>query len=291
MVNGEPITQQEVNFALAPQLQELQAGRDRLSFEAALNEARTETLNDLIDNKLIIQEFNRRGAEIPDRAIDEEIERIIRTRFNGDRGKFAKDLEQSNLTQAGFRRVIRDQIIVREMRRVVLGLPDPPSPEDVQRAYREHDDQFRSEDFVLYRNLFVPLTSSVPGVTPESQRALIDDIRRQVIGGGDFAELARQHSSLTNAPDGGANPQRGSTEMVEWSREPIFSTPVGQVSPVVTRPEGYFLYYIENVQRGTKPPIDEIRDQLENIVREESQQIEYEEWMTRLRNQAQIRTN
>lgn len=288
-VNGEPITQQEINMALVGQLADLQRKFIGAELRRAVEQARVDTLRQLIDNKLILQAFAARGGTIPQREIDREVNRIINEHFDGNRQRFTEELSRAGRTLAGFSNGLRDQLIVREMRRAVLGLPDPPNPAAIEAAFRAHADEFRGESFIRYRQIFIPRESFEPGATEASQRALADEIHDRIEGGADFEALAKEYSRHSSGANGGLAPVRSRSELVEWIREPLFSTDVGQVTSVIEQPNGYYLFLVENIQLGELPPIDEVRDKLEDIVREESQKEEYEQWMARLRTDADIR--
>lgn len=288
-VNGVPVTQQEINMALAAQMGDLQRKFVGDELRQAMEGARVDSLRQLIDNQLILQAFKARGGSIPQREIDREVNRIITEHFNGDRQRFTDELSRAGRTMAGFSEGLRDQLIVREMRRAVLGMPDPPSPAAIEAAFRAHADEFRGESFIRYRQIFIPRESFEPGATPESQRALAHELHDRIEGGADFAELAKQYSRHASARQGGLAPVRSRTELVEWIQDPLFSTPVGQVTRVIDQPNGYYLFLVENIQLGELPPMAEVRDKLEDIVREESQKEEYEQWMGRLRADADIR--
>jgi len=75
----------------------------------------------------------------------------------------------------------------------------------------------------------------------EEARTQIDQIKQQLDQGGDFAELARQHSDCPSGKDGGDLGTFGRGQMVKPFEQAAFGLAVGDTSPVVETDFGYHL--------------------------------------------------
>ena len=69
----------------------------------------------------------------------------------------------------------------------------------------------------------------------------IQDLKAQVEGGADFAELAREHSDCPSGQDGGALGTFGRGQMVPEFENAAFALEAGGVSDVVETDFGYHL--------------------------------------------------
>lgn len=67
------------------------------------------------------------------------------------------------------------------------------------------------------------------------------ELKQQIAGGADFAELAKQHSSCPSGRQGGALGTFGPGQMVKEFDEVVFSAPVGEVQGPVKTQFGYHL--------------------------------------------------
>ena len=83
--------------------------------------------------------------------------------------------------------------------------------------------------------------------------AKAQDIRKQLLAGGDFAAIAKAESDDTaSGADGGSlGPAPDAGSIVPPLDQAVFSLPVGQISEPVKTPFGYHIIKVE--ERGAKP--------------------------------------
>jgi parvulin-like peptidyl-prolyl isomerase len=124
-----------------------------------------------------------------------------------------------------------------------------PTEEEVQLYYDEHkqSDYRRENGRQLFYVQFPKLPSQADTL---AARDKVADIYRQLLEGGDFAALAREHSQDTgSALNGGDLGFFGRGRMVPEFEEAAFTTPVGQISePIQTR---YGWHIIQPLERRT----------------------------------------
>lgn len=74
-----------------------------------------------------------------------------------------------------------------------------------------------------------------------------NDLKQQIAGGSEFADLAKQHSSCPSGQQGGALGTFSPGQMVKEFDEVVFSAPIGEVQGPVKTQFGYHL--VEVTQR------------------------------------------
>ena len=96
-VNGETLTVSDVMMNAVFMLRDPQwvAGRDH---DEALRAAYAESLEQLIDQKLIIAQYERGPFRLPSWLIDKRISEIVDSRFEGDRSRLLRELSQQHIT-------------------------------------------------------------------------------------------------------------------------------------------------------------------------------------------------
>jgi peptidyl-prolyl cis-trans isomerase C len=74
-----------------------------------------------------------------------------------------------------------------------------------------------------------------------STEAKCNELKQQIAGGADFAELAKANSSCPSGKEGGALGTFGPGQMVKEFDEVVFSAPVGEVQGPVKTQFGFHL--------------------------------------------------
>ena len=73
-----------------------------------------------------------------------------------------------------------------------------------------------------------------------------EDLKKQIEGGADFAELAQQHSKCPSGQQGGDLGTFSPGQMVKEFDEVVFSAPVGEVQGPVQTQFGFHLVEVTN---------------------------------------------
>ncbi len=140
---------------------------------------------------------------------------------------------------------------------------EPVTDQEVQDEYNWRASEFAVPEAVRARHLLLEVPEDA---TPEQEKAVrerIEKIREQILGGADFAELARKLSDDPGTRDKGGDLgffERG--RMVPAFEAAAFALEPGQVSEPVKTRFGYHLIQVEQHRPASQKSLDEVRDQL-----------------------------
>lgn len=166
IVNERVITYSEVKNYVQPLVAQL---RRDYSGDALVEKVRTtqvDALNRLIERALIIDEFKEKGYNIPEKIVDAQIEDFIANDFGGDRKAFVRTLQAQNMTLAQFRERERERVIVQAMLNQKTQREVVVSPYKIENYYREHTDDFKVDEQIKLRMIFVKKTPPPPAPVP-----------------------------------------------------------------------------------------------------------------------------
>lgn len=116
-VNGRVITKSEVAILLAP----IRARLDERfpeggpEHERLLKESQKDVLKELIDRRILIDQFNQPPVQIAPEEVQAEVQREIRDNYQGNADKLREALKASRMTVDGFRSLLRDRLIAKEL--------------------------------------------------------------------------------------------------------------------------------------------------------------------------------
>jgi peptidyl-prolyl cis-trans isomerase SurA len=292
-VNGRVITKNEVSFMLAPIYSQLlaQFPRGGPQFDKELKEAKSRIVQELVDRQIILDEFKKLGAVIKPHVIDDEVKRQVQELYNGDERKFREELKRSRLTMDGYRQMTREKMVVQAMRAQQFADAPPPLPNEIQNEYADMKRTIRdmSKDVVSFQKIFIPSSDPQdPSTTPDTQLQLAENLAKQLADGADFAELAKAHSKDAYAEQGGVQEDVPRTDLSPEFAAIIFDSPEGKiVGPLVDR-LGFTIVKPTKIQFGPAPPLDKVREIVEERVRKKKTSAQYEDWIEARRKKAMI---
>lgn len=292
-VNGSAITKNEVAFMLSPIYAQLttQFPRRGPEFERQFTEAREKILQELIDRRIILDEFKQVGASIRPYLIDEEVKRQIRELYNGDESLFREELKKSRMTMDGYREMTREKMVVQAMRAQQFSDAPPPLPNEIQNEYNEVNSTLRdvTKDNITFRKIFIPSADPEnPLATPDTQLALAEDITKQAKEGKSFEELAKTYSKDAFADLGGLQDNLPRTDLSPEFSAILFDAPENQVVGPLLDPRGFTLVMVLSKVLGPAPALSAVRPMIEERVRRKKTSEQYDRWIESRRKRAMI---
>ncbi|HXX27412.1 MAG TPA: peptidylprolyl isomerase [Terriglobales bacterium] len=167
-----------------------------------------------------------------------------------------------------------------------------PTAQEIQAYYDQHRDQYRSPEQVKVRHILIktPLPGPDGKVDPagvEQARKKAEDVLKQLKAGGDFAELAKKYSEDTaSAKEGGSLGwiERGRT--VPEFEKVAFSLPKGSTSDLVESSYGFHIIQVEDKQDAHVKTLEEVKAQIEPVLKHDKAVQAAEAKATALLNQA-----
>ena len=286
LVSDSVVTEFEVKQATAPAAELLfrQYRNDPTTLEKRYTAALVDNMEQLMVRQLLLHEYQQAGYSLPESIIDESIQSRIRDRW-GDRRTLTKSLQAEGRTYEGFRKQMRDQIIIDAMRSQFLGRDRFVSPRQIEAYYNEH-----LEDFALEQQIHLSMiVLNKMGGTNDPVPALAGELLQKIEQGESFGDLATTYS------DGSQRRQRGDWGWVDRSvlREDLaqvaFSLKPGEISEVIETDESCYIMRVEEVKDAHFKPLREVQNDIERTLQAQDRTERQEEWIERLKGKTFIR--
>ena len=295
VINSEAITYRDVLAQTQMEEDDLkiqqQAGKitddDK---KARINARRKTVLDSLVETRLIIQDYKKKGYNFPAYYFDREEKQRVRDQFGGDRQALVKTLEERGITMADWKKNIRETFIVQQMRQINAKRFITISPHMIEAYYQDHVRDFLQPDRVKLRMIYL-----APGSSPEVE-ATAKEVLAQLESGVDFAVLAKKYSDYNRAGGGLFMDQGGWAEREGLKgelAEVAFALRPGQSSGILSLPSAkgppaYYLLQVEEVKKATVTPLSSIRDAIEGTLQAAESEKVQKEWIDRLKRDAYI---
>lgn len=281
-VNDHVITVGEVMNQAAPMQKRLMSLYSGKELRQKLSEAYTNTLNSVIERRLILDSVDVTKMQIPKWYVDRRAEEIIRNTFGGDREELAKVLASDRTTFAEWREEIKEHILAYSIRNANVEQAVKVAPSEVKKYYEQNRGEFLKPPMVRLRMITLPASDT-------SAEENIIKIREEALKNDNFAELAKKHSKGLHASEGGdwgmISPSILRTELAEIA----LTMKPGEVSqPIVTADEIYLLK-VDDLSEQTFLPFEEAQAMIEHKFQKRQADDLYVQWIERLKQNAFVK--
>jgi len=248
VVEDEAIFQSDVEVAVKQYM--FQQRRTSLSAEEERSLAR-DVLKNLVNDKLVVAQAARLGVDIPFSTVEEEVTRAINENMEmlGGEAEFEAQMAREGFTVDELKKLYREQIRNRKLVEEVLRIEMTQRPPDISDQTLRDFYERRKEDMaprpavVQLKTIFVGFQSSTSASS--GARSRIDELRRDIVAGASFEDIAREHSEDPSASLGGDLGFLRPEDLREPGfRQAVETLEVGTISEPVLTTYGYHLIRI-----------------------------------------------
>lgn len=245
-------------------------------------------LDTLIERRLILKASVAKSVEIPEWVIDNQIREIVHNAFGGDMNRLEEELSRSRVPLTEYRNSVKEDILVRGMRQQMIDQFVFASPAAMKKEYECNSGRYQQVAKVSVRVILLKPGREGDGIPSLSTRWA--QIGEELAAGVSFAELAIRYSADSHAKDGGLwadiNPEEAFRPEIA---EVISKLDVGKVSNMIDLDGWGFIVKKESESKAKKLSFSEAYDMIAANVRNEAAKKAYDEWISRLKEDAYIK--
>ena len=260
-VGSEIITYGEIRESVAPFMQQLFQRYQGEELALQIQKAHLEAREVQIEEALLREEAKRLGLRLPERVIDEEVDRMIRERFENDLAQLSRALASQRMTFDEWREEIRGQITVRVYYSREVVRRAKVSSEAVRAAYRENKEDYFIPFKVKFRAILINKGTSDADREVKEQQAR--EVLQKLQDGADFAEVAREVSEGIRAEQGGAFPWSDLEDIRKELCPALVAVSAGKISDLIETDEEFYIVKVEERRTEGHVPFEDVKEQLE----------------------------
>ena len=253
---------------------------------------RKKILDELINQQLLIHEFNALGADIPQHAVNQRINKHIMDNYQGNEKAFRKQLKADGLSFDKFSKLTKERLIGQAMRAQHFNDAAPATPEEIRAEYNKHKDKLRdkSKDKIEFEKIYIPkIDENDLLATPETQLQKAEELIQRIKKGENFAELAKKHSTDGFQDVGGKQTNISRTDLSPAISSILFSEDVGKVLEPLADTNGYHIIRVTKKIPGPPVPLAKVKDAIEREVQNKKSSARFNNFIKRLRKKAIIK--
>jgi peptidyl-prolyl cis-trans isomerase D len=150
--------------------------------------------------------------------------------------------------------------------------------DELQSYYNQHRDQYRTPEQIKVSHIWIkmPLPGSdgkIDDKAVTAAQANAEDLLKQLKNGAKFEDVAKKYSEDTGSANvGGSLGWIGKSQMGAEFEKAASSLPKGQISGVVKTLDGFHIIRVDDKQDAHMKTLDEVKDQIEPILKQQKAQ-------------------
>lgn len=285
IVNTHVVTIQNVDQFAARALDAArrQYGLRPEQFLQRRTEIMRDSLEQLIERYLILDEFKNSGFNLPESLINDVVNDRIREEFY-DRATLMKTLRRAGETYEDYRNDQRDSFIIMQMTLKNVNQNVFISPRKIERYYQDNTNKFNVGESAKFRMIVIDKSKHARG---EPQK-IAEEVEAKLKEGADFAKLADEYSDDARRIKGGDRGwiENKDSDLRAELRTFVFTAAPGTVSGIIDLDGAIFIVKVEERKAGGMRTISEVRDEVEASLKNLEKERLRNQWIARLRKKS-----
>lgn len=286
-VNGVKFTQSQFDAEMKRKLAIIknQMPADRL--QKIMPEIKKQVLDDFVIRTLLSQEVKRLKINATEQEVTEATERV---KAGLPPGATLDDLLKKNdITKDKFRAEVTLGV---KINKLVLSQPlamAKPTDKEVSKYYQENKEKFKAPETVHARHILIGKKVGDDEKTRTEKKAKAEALRKQLLEGGDFANVAAKNSDDPSKSSGGDLGSFSRGQMVKPFEDAAFAQKVNAIGPVVETEFGYHIIQVLAHNEAKVISLDKkIKEEIGNFLQQQKRQGAFNEMLKKLRAKATI---
>jgi len=266
VINGVAITQAHYDKELKVHLDRVSRQGKQIS-EEQITALKKDVLDGLIEREVLYQESQKAGIKVDEQKVTDQMAGI-KKRFP-DEEEFKKALASMGLTEEEVRTQIQRGLAIRGLIDQKVANSIVVTDEETKAYYDANPQFFKQPEQVKASHILIKVETTADDATKAAARKKIEDIRKKLTDGGDFAELAKEYSEGPSAPKGGDLGYSRRGQMVKAFDDTVFSMKINEVSGLVETRFGYHLIKVYDKKPEQTLAYADVKDKIAQRLKQE----------------------
>ena len=179
-------------------------------------------------------------------------------------------------------------IKIRKLVEMETGKKSKPTEKEINKFFTDNKEKFTTQDSVHVRHILVTIDAKDDEKMKAEKKARIESLRKQILEGADFAEIAKNNSDCPSKENGGDLGEIKKGQTVKPFEDAAFSQEINQIGPVVTTEFGHHVIQVLGRSPAKTVKLEEVKDKIAIYLEQQKQAEAFSKMTARLRKNAVI---
>ena len=279
VVDDEIITQGDVVKRAAVAIHEAQGKYNEKEFFDKVDEILKDTLDELINRKVMLKEAQRLFGtdEMQMKDVEKDLDSFMKGAVKnvGSLSKYYEIAESQGINPIEKKNELKEDIMIDKIMKDNVYNRVKVQPKLLKRYYSENINEFRQKKEVSLRQIMIKF--SAHNNKKEETLSLTQQIMKRLEKGEDFSAIAKEHSDGPHAENGGLLSFEEVNEMRKDLRDVVYNLKDNERSTIIESPVGYHIFKMELIKPEKVQEFEEVQEEIYKKI--------YREEISRLKNQ------
>jgi len=230
-------------------------------------------VNRLIERELIFAEAERNDIRVSPDELDAAVAEL---RCNYTAEEYRQVLQDAGQTEQSWKHGLKLRLITEKVSASLVSAESRVTAKDAEKYYLGNREKFRRPEELRARQMLFD--------NLEDAEAVLSLLKQ----GGDFAELAREHSLSPDRENGGNLGYFSRGQLPPEFESVLFRLGAGQMSDPVESPYGIHLFLVERRRPAGLRPFAAVKSEIiHNLAQQREEQV-FHDWLTKLYENTEI---
>jgi len=286
-VDGTKLTQGELDTEIK---KKFAAIKDKIPAERTKQvreSMKRQVINDFIMRTLLKNEVKRLGITSSEQEVGLAVAQL---RNSLPAGMTLEDMMKKNrITKEEMEEEIRLGIKINKLVLSQTKGKAKPTEKEISRFYQKNKEKFKMPESVHVRHILIAKTATDNEAVKAERKAKAENLRKQLLEGADFAELAKKYSDCPSKESGGDLGILPRGQSVKPFEDAAFSQQEKAIGPVVETDFGYHIIQVLEHRSARTLTLDErTKEKVSTFLEQQKQQDAFDSLMKKLKTKANI---
>jgi peptidyl-prolyl cis-trans isomerase C len=249
----------------------------------ALENVKKRLVDEFIMRTLLINEMARNKIEVSEQEIKVTTDKIKATLPPNK--KFEEFLKENKISKEDIVLGVKIEKYVN----LQTGKKAKPTQKEVSKFYNDNRDKlFKASESVHVRHILVAINKGDNDKVKAGKKEKIENLRKQLLNGGNFAELARKNSDCPSKEAGGDLKYISRGQTVKPFEDAAFSQEKNVIGPVITTEYGYHIIQVMDRKPAKIIALDEVKDKISAYLEKQKRSNIFMSVLKKLKENAKI---
>jgi parvulin-like peptidyl-prolyl isomerase len=281
IVNDDIITASELEIAFSPikkQCNDLYSGKELIE---KIKQSKRQVLKRLIDELLLLQDAQKKGVEVEEEAVLQEINNI-KSKFETEE-VFYEILKKEGLSIKIFKSRMKKQLILKKYRDIVIAGSIELYPGDLLEFYNKNKKRYVEPEEIRASQIFIIKDSK-----EEEALKQLQEIMKDINLNNNFDESVKKFSKESGLIKAGDLGFFKKGQMLKPIEDVVFDMKVGDISNIIESDSGYHIVKVTAKKEKKQIYFNEVQDLIRSEVFVQNAEIKYRQVLKKLEQDAYI---